>query len=359
MKKVLAFFVVFMMVVGGVEASGVTMYAPDGRTLLVSEAEVPAYKNVGWYESIEDVTKTMYAPDGRELVIYISEIPAYKNVGWYENIEDVTKTMYAPDGRELVVYISEVPAYKNVGWYESIEEVTQVMCAPDGRKITVYISEVQAYKNVGWYPQQGEIDPTKPMVALTFDDGPRPATTGRILNALELYNVRATFFVVGNIAQNNTQTLTRMQSIGCQIGNHSYSHPDLAKLSQNSASEELKKTSEIINNAVGEYPTAIRAPYGSYSKTVYAVADKPLIFWSIDTLDWKYRRADYVTDKVLSTVRDGDIILMHDIYESTATAAERIIPALILMGYQLVTVDELAMYKGVQMSAHQSYSHFR
>ena len=302
----------------------------------------------------------MYTIYGDEISVSKTETEAYKKDGWFENKSDVIKIMYAPDGREIKIYIAETEAYKNVGWFENKSDVTSSLVSPDGTKIVVYKTEVESYMALGWTPaQNSEIDPAKPMVSLTFDDGPRPQSTNRILDCLQKYNARATFFVIGNLAEVYTDTLRKMNSLNCQIGNHTYSHPQLTSLSSYNISVQLNTTSEIIRSATGNYPTVVRPPYGSYNQTVLSSAGKPLILWSIDTLDWQSRNATSVTNVVLSQVQDGDIILMHDIYDSTATAAENIIPALISRGYQLVTVDELARYKGVTMSARYSYGKFR
>lgn len=197
------------------------------------------------------------------------------------------------------------------------------------------------------------------MVALTFDDGPRPQSTGRILNTLEAYNSCATFFVVGYLAASYPDILRRMDSMGCQIGNHTYNHPDLSKLSAYGITSQISRTDAIVESAVGSVPTAIRPPYGSRNSIVINTCDKPLILWSIDTLDWKSRNAASVINKALASVSDGDIILMHDLYDSTAAAVETIVPELISRGFQLVTVDEMSYYKNRPMSAHNAYSSFK
>ena len=341
-------------------AADITVYAPDGRELTVSIEDVEAYKAVGWYDSKDDVTTTMYAHDGRELVVWINDVDAYKAVGWFDNKDDVTTTMYAPDGRELVVWLNDVDAYKAVGWYDNISDVTTILAAPDGRKITVYNQQVADYINVGWFMiQQDTIDPTKPMIALTFDDGPAQTCTDIILDTLELYNAKATFFVVGNRISGNESILQRMSTLGCQIGNHSYSHPNLATLTSAKISSQISSTDNGIFNAVGAYSTILRPPYGSVNSTVKTTVDKPMIIWSVDTLDWKYRDTSYVAKAATSNIKDGDIILMHDIHKSTAYAAKTIVPTLINQGFQLVTVDQLAQYKGYTMQNGATYNSFR
>jgi len=366
-KLVIVFGLISMILMSHIPVSDVCadydsiiIYGRDGSEYLVYESELEKYVSEGFFARRDDAMKTLYAPDGREIRVWLSEADTYEKLGWYADKNQVIRTLYAPDGREAVVYTSQVPVYTALGWYENKSSVTTVMRAPDGRKITVYNSEVPSYINVGWTPvQNSAVDPSKPMLALTFDDGPRPASTGRILTALEAYNARATFFVVGYLAVENPQILQRMKSLGCQIGNHSYSHPDLAKLSAEGVANQLNTTANAVYNATGTYPTVIRPPYGSRNATVMSVAGQPVILWSIDTLDWKYRNSARVTNEVLSKAKDGDIVLMHDLYDTTASAAEAIIPALISRGFQLVTVDELAKYKNKPIYAHNAYSSIR
>lgn len=202
------------------------------------------------------------------------------------------------------------------------------------------------------------IDPNKPMVALTYDDGPRPKSTNRILDCLEKYNCVATFFELGSLVENYPACVAREVAIGCEVGNHSYNHPNLATLSASGIQNQLWRTNNAIYNAGGVWPSLLRPPYGSYNSTVRNNAGMPIIIWSIDTLDWKYRNASYVTGVIKNNVTDGSIILMHSIYDSTAAATEAIVPWLIGRGYQLVTVSEMAAAKKVQMKKGANYFAF-
>lgn len=201
------------------------------------------------------------------------------------------------------------------------------------------------------------IDPDKPMVALTFDDGPS-IYTPRVLDCLEQNNQVATFFVVGYNAYRYGPYIQRAYELGCEIGNHSNTHADLTRLSANSVATEFSTTNGYIRNAIGVDATVIRTPGGSYNKTVCSVASAPIIMWSLDTLDWKTRNTQKTVDAVLNNVRDGDIVLMHDIHKPTVAAAEIIIPELVSRGYQLVTVSELAQYRG-GMENGKVYFNFR
>ena len=133
---------------------------------------------------------------------------------------------------------------------------------------------------------------------------------------------------------------------GSEIGNHSYSHPDLTRLGTEELNAQFALTDQAIESVTGLRPALVRPPYGAYDTDVQTAAGRPLIRWSVDTLDWKTRDAAATIDAVLDQVEDGDIILMHDLHESTATASETLIPALHERGYRLVTVSELMNRRG-------------
>lgn len=207
-------------------------------------------------------------------------------------------------------------------------------------------------------PTNKMIDPRKPMIAITYDDGPGPYTD-HVLDVLERYDAKATFFIVGNRVSSYPKQLKRAYNLGCQIGSHTWSHPMLAGLSAGAISEQMQATDAAVRAVIGENTTIMRPPGGSINDTVKATVGKPLITWSLDPQDWKYRNSSYVTNYVLNNVRDGDIILLHDIHYSTAVATETLIPELMKRGYQLLTVDELAYYKGYNMSAGTVYNSMR
>lgn len=190
------------------------------------------------------------------------------------------------------------------------------------------------------------IDPQKPMVAMTFDDGPSKRYTAAILDALKEYNASATFFVLGSNANSAPELLQRMVLEGNEIGNHTFSHKQLTTLSKENIEEEIVATQESIYDITHKYPDVIRPPYGSKNHTVMECAKgKRLVTWTLDTRDWHDRNAKVIVDRVMKDVKDGDIILMHDLYASTAQAASILIPKLQEKGFQLVTVSELYTYR--------------
>lgn len=202
-----------------------------------------------------------------------------------------------------------------------------------------------------------KIDPKKPMVALTFDDGPHYKYTKNILNSLKKYNAVATFFVLGDRAEKNKDIIKCMAENGNQIGNHTYDHKYLTKLSTTEINNEINKTSDIIYNITNIRPSVLRPTYGAVNDNVKLNTNVPLILWSVDTRDWQSRDEKSVVNKALKNVKDGEIILMHDIYKSTASAADVIIKELTSKGYQLVTVDELFHAKEVKLVKGTVYSH--
>ena len=193
------------------------------------------------------------------------------------------------------------------------------------------------------------------MVALTYDDGPS-VYTPIILSALKKNDGLATFFVVGNRVNQYKKQLKQAYKMGCEIGNHSWDHSNLSKLSASSLRSQLNRTNKAVKKITGKKPVLLRPPYGSSNSTVASNAKMPLILWSIDTLDWKTRSTSATISCIKREVRDGDIILMHDIHKPTAEAAKTIVPWLVDQGYQLVTVSEMAECRGKLKKGTKYYS---
>ena len=200
-----------------------------------------------------------------------------------------------------------------------------------------------------------KIDKNKKMVALTYDDGPS-IYTPRILKTLKENNSVATFFVVGNRVPMYSDTVKKAYDMGCEIGNHTYEHKSLPNLSETEVKRQISKTNKEVKKAIGEKPVVMRPTGGATNTNIKKWVGMPSIIWSIDTLDWKTRNADSTKRAVLDHVKDGDIVLMHDLYSATATASETIIPELVRRGYQLVTVSELAECRGGMKETGAYYS---
>lgn len=186
----------------------------------------------------------------------------------------------------------------------------------------------------------------RPMIALTFDDGPS-SHTEHILDLLEQHGGRATFFVLGYRAERQKHTIKRATELGSEIANHTWSHARLTELDNESITQELTRTSQIIEQIVGHNPPIMRPPFGSTCPRVREVAGDlgyAVINWTLDTSDWRYRDPNRIYNTIMNEVEDGSVILMHDIHPTTAQAMIRVIPRLIYEGYELVTVSELLTY---------------
>ena len=196
----------------------------------------------------------------------------------------------------------------------------------------------------------------KPLIALTFDDGPKEETTNAILDELEKHDAKATFFVVGKEAKQNPEILKREIANGHEIANHTWSHKTLTKLNEKNIESEIEKVDDFIEDTTNVRPKLLRAPGGSVNKKTKKAANKPFIYWSIDTKDWKTNDEDETIDAVLKNASDGDIILMHDRLKSTAEAVKTIIPELINRGFCLVTVSEMFKLKNIPLEKGKQYS---
>ncbi len=232
---------------------------------------------------------------------------------------------------------------------------------------TYYFNE-NGYMQTGWVTVDGEdykfndngiLDPEarRPMIALTFDDGPGKYTD-KLLDCLEENNAKATFFMLGQCVEQYPDIPKRMKELGCELGNHSYSHPQLTSLSLDQVTDQFEKTNNLLEESTGSPATVGRTPYGAQDETICTATGLPCFMWSLDTEDWAKMNADAEYDSVIGHVSDGEIVLMHDIHEPSVEAAIRIIPELIKQGYKLVTVSELAEAKGIDLQVGKSYSDF-
>ena len=202
------------------------------------------------------------------------------------------------------------------------------------------------------------IDPLRPMVALTFDDGPHPPVGNRIMDCLAQYGAKATFFMVGDRVASRAGEVQRMVREGHEVANHSMNHKYFQKLSAAEIQAQVTKCNDAIEAVCGVRPRIMRLPGGNHNSTVLANTHMPMIQWNIDTLDWKTKNADKTVAAVLNHVKDGDIILMHELYSQSADAALRIIPELHSRGFQMVTVSEMAAAKGHTLEEGKLYSSF-
>ena len=179
------------------------------------------------------------------------------------------------------------------------------------------------------------------VVALTFDDGPNPATTNQALDTLSKYGIKATFFVLGKNVSGNEEILKRMKADGHVIGNHSWSHPVLSKLSLDEAKKQITDTEDAITKVLGSSSKLMRPPYGAITDDIRNSLDLNFIMWDVDSLDWKSKNEAAILTEIQRQARNGSIILMHDIHAETVNALPKIIDYLKEQGYHFVTVPEM------------------
>ena len=248
------------------------------------------------------------------------------NGRWYQNADG---TYYADGFAEIdgVKYAFNSNGYMQTGW------VTKGVN-------DYYFNEDGSYNS----------EKKRPLIALTFDDGPGQYTD-KLLDCLEENNAHATFFMLGQLVDQYPETVKRMVELGCELGNHSWDHQNMLDLSLDGVVKEFGDTDQALIDACGQESTVIRPPYGNYTDDIIAAVGKPFILWSIDSLDWKYLDADLDYNGIMndSNLGDGAVILMHDIHGPSVDAALRLIPALVDQGYKLVTVSEMAAAKNVTL----------
>lgn len=181
----------------------------------------------------------------------------------------------------------------------------------------------------------------KPSIAITFDDGPSSRYTGRLLDGLKERNVKASFFLIGENAEENPELVERIYKEGHLIGNHTYSHVQMTHLSEEAAVREIERTDQVISAITGEHVAYMRPPFGAWQRELEVRMEVLPVLWSVDPLDWTTENVDEIVSKVVTEVEEGDIILLHDCYASSVEAALRIVDILQKEGYEFVTVDRL------------------
>ncbi len=192
-------------------------------------------------------------------------------------------------------------------------------------------------------------------VAFTFDDGPNGEKTNKIVNILEQNKAHATFFMVGNRMEYGKETILNVLNKGNEIGSHSYNHKNMKRMKIEDIVSGEEKTKEIYHTITGRDLIYTRAPYGNVNTQIKESLDTIFINWNLDTEDWLHRDKDYIVNYVMENVKDGDIILMHDLYDSTVEAVEELLPKLYAEGYQVTSVSELAALKGKTLEMHSVY----
>ncbi len=246
-----------------------------------------------------------------------------------------------------------------IGWYNVGPDTYYF--GEDGNYLT---GEVESLGNIYYFKDDGKFDaernsvnPNRPMIALTFDDGPGLKTEA-LLEALQEHNAKATFFMMGERVNLYPNAVHKMVEIGCELANHTTNHLKLTDYAPEGVMWEINYTRDVIQSVVGQPPTMMRPPYGAVNEEVQSVAGVPIVLWSLDTTDWQLKEPGLVKEYILQTVKDGDIVLLHDIYEATVQASIELIPLLQEQGYQLVTVSEMARARGITLENGMKYYNF-
>lgn len=334
-----------------------------------------ATRSAGTYKTIADVKTSSFIDEG---VVkgkpYYYKIIAYSNSSIMQGQcsrskegvalkkPEITKISNVDGSKELDVRWNKVrgaQSYKvyrltEDNRYKAIAEISGnkthfVDKDKEGGKVYSYI--VVAFDEYGGksgasdVSSQMAIDANKKMIALTYDDGPSRHTP-LVLDACEKYGAHVTFFVIGRQIDGFSDYVVREKELGCEIGNHTWDHELFKYLSHSEIEREIDKVDEALYDLIGEETTVTRPPGGGIDSSELKKSKHPIILWNIDTLDWKTKNTKKTVKAALKYAGDGNIILMHDLHESTAKGADTIMKGLIDDGYQLVTVSELAAYRG-------------
>lgn len=198
----------------------------------------------------------------------------------------------------------------------------------------------------------------KKLIAFTFDDGPNSATTNLLLDGLEKYDAKVTFFISGTRISKNKEVIKKAYLEGHDIGSHTYSHKNLFRLKNSNILNEINKNNDSIREIIGSNPIYLRPPYGNVNKRINGLTDMYVICWDIDSLDWKYKNRNKIKDRILKTAHDGGIVLLHDIYEESIMGAFMAMEELEKQGYVFVTISEMVELKGITLDSDDVYYHF-
>ena len=231
--------------------------------------------------------------------------------------------------------------------------------SPDEENVTkeIILPQMPSLEKLDYIIQSDTLDLERPIVALTFDDGPRRYLTDALLDELSKRNIRVTFFVLGTNAAKNPTTLITAVTMGNQIGTHGYDHiKRFTTLGDKGMMDQIDRSLDTITDACSITPHLLRPPYGSINKRLAEASNLPVILWNVDPYDWKSDTAT-VSQHIIEYAEDGGIIILHDIHETTIEATIIAIDTLMASGFQFVTIDELFAAKNIDLIPGQIYYH--
>lgn len=267
-----------------------------------------------------------------------------------ELLNDYIERNYLFRENEMIIYFNN---YKLE--FEANEQLYLKVNYNEIKKIIDFTVVMDSdYQNESGY----DFTNSKKSIAITFDDSPNVNKTNKIISYLMDNLYHATFFIVGEKAINNEDLLLSIKNSGNEIGSHTYKHQNIKKLDDSELIEDYEKINFIYKRLFKKDVKLLRPPYGLYNKNKLELLNVSYIMWSLDTLDWKHRNSNYLVNYVLENVKDGDIILFHDSYDSTVNAIKELLPKLYLKGYQVMSVSELAKIKGYEIENNNVYFKF-
>lgn len=280
----------------------------------------------------------------------INNINNYKILVFSENCLYVVFTPHVISPYEgdinVPVKYELISEYLNTKYFTSIKKGNALKSDTDNKK---EIKRIRDYKEF-----EG-----KKIVALTFDDGPAHSKTETLLTEFEKRNIRASFFVLGELALKQPDIVKKAYDAGHTIGSHTYDHKNLKKIDDEQLAYEVNHTNEILKEIIGTDIKYIRPPYGGYNSDILNKVDMSFILWSVDTLDWKLKDADKIADYMINNIEDGDIVLLHDIHAETIDGVIKAVDLMLAEGYAFVSLEELISYKEIDIQTHKAYRFFR
>ena len=280
----------------------------------------------------------------------INNINNYKILVFSENCLYVVFTPHVISPYEgdinVPVKYELISEYLNTKYFTSIKKGKALKSDTDNKK---EIKRIRDYKEF-----EG-----KKIVALTFDDGPAHSKTETLLTEFEKRNIRASFFVLGELALKQPDIVKKAYDAGHTIGSHTYDHKNLKKIDDEQLAYEVNHTNGILKEIIGTDIKFIRPPYGGYNSDILNKVDMSFILWSVDTLDWKLKDADKIADYMINNIEDGDIVLLHDIHAETIDGVIKAVDLMLAEGYAFVSLEELISYKEIDIQTHKAYRFFR
>ena len=306
------------------------------------------------YDVLKKIVKKYLEDNKNKLTLYSDRIvnEALNNKETYNIIFSEDKSYIIIPPHKISLYDTEISInveykyikkYLNPNYFGSLDNIKEI------DYMTGSVERIRDYDNFK----------DKKLVALTFDDGPSYKKTQKLVDELNKRDARVTFFMLGELANRQPELVKYIYTTGHTIGSHTYDHKNLKKLKDEQLEYEINHTNEILKNITGHNVLFLRPPYGAYNQSILNKVNMSFILWSYDTLDWKLRNVEKVTNEIIKGAKDGEIILLHDIHSESVEAAIKAIDILQNEGYAFVSLEEMIAYKNVKIAPNSAYRYFR